>query len=82
MIEQATEVKNVLIPIFNPTDDNGRKWLTFKYGEADKDPWKWPKVIKYQDKLYVWMSWNSDDYRVNYKEIKESELATIVKRKR
>lgn len=77
----ATEVKDVLIPIDNPADDIGKLWLIFTYGEADKDPWKWPKVIKYQDRLYVWMSWNSDNYRINYKEIKESDLATIVRKR-
>ena len=77
----ATEVKDVLIPIDNPADDIGKLWLIFRYGEADKDPWKWPKVIKYQDRLYVWMSWNSDNYRINYKEIKESDLATIVRKR-
>ena len=77
----ATEVKDVLVPIDNPKDSTGRKWLIFKYGDSDKDPWKWPKVIKYQDRLYVWMSWNSDDFRVNYKEINENELATIVRKR-
>jgi len=77
----ATEVKDVLVPINNPTDQSGRRWLVFKYGEEDKDPWKWPKVLKYQDRFYVWMSWNSDNYNVNYKEIGENELATIGRKK-
>ena len=81
MIEQATEVKDVMVPINNPVDDSGKSWLIFKYTDQDKDPWKWPRVIKYQDRLYVWMSWNSDDFRVNYKEINENELATIVRKR-
>jgi hypothetical protein len=81
MMESATEVKDVFVPIDNPTDQNGRNWLVFKYGEADKDPWKWPKVIKYQDRFYMWMSWNSDNFHVNYNEISENDLATIVRKK-
>lgn len=78
----ATEVKDVLVPIRHIEDaSGGRSWLIFRYGESDKDPWKWPRVIKYQDRLYIWMSWNSDDYRVNYKEINENELATIVRKR-
>jgi len=76
----AKEVKDVMVPINNPKDDNGKLWLVFKYGEADKDPWKWPKVIEYQDRLYVWKSWNSDSYNVNYKEIKRNEMATVYKK--
>lgn len=72
----ATEVKNVYMPWSNPKDSSGVSWLTFKYGEADKDPWKWPKVLDYQGKFYMWMSWNSDDHNINYKSIPVSQLAT------
>jgi len=85
MPNEATEVKDVMIPASNILDEDGFKWLTFNYsdgGPDDKDPWRWPKVIKYQGQLYAWMSWNSDRMKINYKEINENELATIVKRKR
>jgi len=77
----ATPVENVMIPLDNPTDSNGVRWLIFRYTSDDKDPWKWARVIKFQDRLYAWMSWNSDNYRVNYKEISESQLATIVRKR-
>jgi len=80
-MESATEVKDVFVPINDPTDSNGVRWLVFTYGESDKDPWKWPKVLKYQSRLYYWMSWNSDNFHVNYKEISENDLATIVRKK-
>jgi hypothetical protein len=79
-MKTATEVPNVLIPIDNPTDSTGRQWLIFKYGEADKDPWKWPKVVEYQGQKYRWMSWNSDNYSVNYKQVSDNELAKVVKK--
>jgi hypothetical protein len=75
-MDTATEVKNVLIPIASPDG-----WLVFKYSIDDKEPWKWPKVLKYQKKFYNWMSWNSDSFTVNYKEISENLLATIVKKR-
>jgi hypothetical protein len=80
-MEKAIEVKDVLVPIDNPKDSRGHLWLIFKYGESDKDPWKWPKVLKYQDKLYHWISWNSDNNSVNYKSISAKELATIVRKR-
>ena len=78
---EATEVKNVMVPMHNPTDESGRKWLVFQFGESDKDPWKWPKVVQYQDRKYMWRSWNSDNHTVNYLAITESELATIVRKR-
>jgi len=80
-MDTATEVKNVYVPIDNPTDDSGKRWLIFRYGEEDKNPWQWPKVMTFGGRLYKWMSWNSDTYRVNYKEISETEVATVYRRK-
>lgn len=79
-METAKEVKKVMVPIDNPKDSSGRFWLIFKYGEADKDPWKWPKVVEYQDRKYMWRSWNSDNYTINYMEIRDWELAKVVKK--
>jgi len=73
-MESATEVKNVFIPICSIDG-----WLIFKYTEEDKVPYKWPKVLKYQNKLYAWMSWNSDNMNVNYKQISQNDLATKAK---
>lgn len=78
----ATPVNDVYVPLYcERAKGHDRRWLVFKYGEADKNPWNWPKVMKYQDRLYVWMSWDSDKFHVNYKEITESELATVVKKR-
>ena len=75
---EATPVKNVYIgtPV---TDGDGGNWLVFQYTTDDKDPWKWPKVMKCNGHFYKWMSWNSDKNTVNYKECRESELAYPVK---
>ena len=75
-METATEVKDVLVPI---NESNG--WLIFRYGSDDKDPCKWPKVLKYRDRYYKWMSWNSDSYHVNYKQINQNDLATIIRKR-
>jgi hypothetical protein len=78
--EIAKPVNNLLVPSYETTDDANRTWLIFKYDENDKDPWKWPKVLKYRNRFFYWMSWNSDNHTINYKEIDESEIASIVKK--
>jgi hypothetical protein len=77
---EATPIKNVFVPDYTSVDNNNKEWLIFSYSENDK-PWKWPKVLKYNNKFFYWMSWNSDNNKVNYKEIDEKEIAIPVKRK-
>ena len=79
-------VKDAMVPIGIIKDYDGVNWLQFKYSpDAKKQPWKWPKVLrcdgKSDGKLYKWMSYNSDNYTVNYRECQEKDLAWVVKKK-
>ena len=77
----ATPIQNAMIPNKVSTDSNGYDWLQFKYTDDDKDPWRWPKAVTYKNKTFMWMSWNSDRFTVNYKEINPNELAFPTKLK-
>ena len=80
MVKEAMPVAGAMIPV-DMKWDGSRNWLIFPYEYEDK-PWKWPKAIKYDGRFFIWMSWNSDNMRVNYKECLESELAFPVKKKK
>ena len=74
----ATPVQNALVPLRVFTDSNGRDWLIFSYSDDDRvKPYRWPKVLKYDNKLFMWMSWNSDNNIINYKESVEKEIAFV-----
>ena len=51
-------------------------FLRFHYNHEDEiPPWKWSKIMLYQGKKYKFMSFNSDDMYVCYKEIADSDIA-------
>jgi len=84
MCDRVKVVKDAMIPFSHNVHTeslctNGL-WLMFKYSDSDKDPWKWPKVITYKNKYFQWMSYNSDGYYINYKEISKDELAMPFKK--
>jgi hypothetical protein len=78
----ATEVKGAMIPdsiIQDGNKINSSIWLVFKYSNDDKKlPYKWPKAIKYQNKYFQWMSYNSDSMTINYKECDKNSFALPV----
>jgi hypothetical protein len=74
-------VKDVMVPQGIIKDCNNVNWLQFQYHEDGKQPWKWPKVLRCDGKLYKWMSYNSDNFTVNYRQCEEKELAWVVKKK-
>jgi len=61
---------------------DGTNWLIFHYTDADKDPWKWPKIMTCDGRFYRWMSWDSDKNTINYKECRQSEIAYAYKKNR
>lgn len=71
---EITEVKNAYVPNY-VQEFNGVSWMQFSYGANDKDPWKWPKLLMCDGKYYAWMSWNSDNNTISYKEIDKSLIA-------
>lgn len=71
---EATPIKNAMVPIRATHDASGNMWLVFSYSDEDK-PWKWPKALKYDGRVFVWMSWSSDTKQVNYKEACEAVIA-------
>lgn len=74
--QSATIVQDALIP--NKVQNcNGCHWIDFRYSENDLDPWRWPEVLKYQDRLYKWSAFNSDKGEIYYKEISPNEIATV-----
>lgn len=77
----ATPIKDSMVPIQVITDKNdGKQWLVFSY-DLDDRPWKWPKAIRYDGRVFVWMSWDSDKVKVYYKETSVNEIAYPVKGK-
>jgi hypothetical protein len=70
----ADPIKNAMVPIQLTHDADGVGWIVFSYTE-DERPWKWPKAVRWCDKPYIWMSFNSDSMRVYYKECQENEIA-------
>ena len=77
---EAVAVRDVYIPCEEiRKDDDGTNWLKFFYTDDDKDPWKWPKVLKYDGMFFKWMSYNSDYNHIFYKQIDVNQIATIVK---
>lgn len=66
------------------TAEDGTKWLTIKYDEMydHRDPWKWPKFMECNGMVFRWMSWNSDNHNVNYKECSKSEICKPYKKRK
>jgi len=53
---EAVAVRDVYIPCEEiRKDDDGTNWLKFFYTDDDKDPWKWPKVLKYDGMFFKWL---------------------------
>ena len=71
---EIKEVKNAYVPNY-VKDFDGVSWMQFSYSDADKDPWKWTKLLECNGKYYKWMSFNSDNNTINYKEIPKSQIA-------
>lgn len=77
---EATPIKKAMVPVQVTHDTSGKMWLVFSFSNEDQ-PWKWPKALKYAGRVFIWMSWNSDNMRVNYKEANEDEIAYPLKRR-
>ena len=60
---------------------DGTNWLILHYTEKDKDPWKFPKIMTCDGRFYRWMSWNSDNHTINYKECRQSEIVYAYKKR-
>lgn len=74
-MKTATAIPKAMVPLYER--DN---WLVFKYSDDDKvQPWRWPKAIAYDDRTYVWTSWNSDSMHINYKEHNKFAFPTKLK---
>jgi hypothetical protein len=78
-MKEVEVVKKAMLPLYYSQPLNDPSWLVFSYG-AEDIPYKWPKVIKYDGKFFKWMSYNSDNFHVNYKECAEKEIAFPVKK--
>lgn len=74
-MKQVEIIPNAMIPVGEQLDENGLSWLQFKYNFETDEPWKWPKAIKYDGKIYQWSCYNSDSMNVHYKEISINKLA-------
>lgn len=78
---EATIVEN-RISVLNEENCDGKIWL--KIGIPDGQyPWNYVKnytnkVLSYQGKLFVFMSWNSDSMVMNFKE--SNKFAIVMKK--
>ena len=76
-MNEAEVIKKVMVPNVVVTDNNGFDWLEFSYLPEER-AWKFPKVLKFNGKFFIWKSYNSDRLTVNYKEGSENDFATVV----
>ena len=78
---KATPIENAYDGCVVQSQD-GARWLIFRYNDEDKDPWKWAKFFECDGRVYRWMSWNSDNNTINYKECRREEIAKPVRGKK
>ena len=78
---ELTAPKGIYLPDY-VTVYEGITWLRFSYSLDDKvAPYRWPKLLTFQNRYFKWMSYNSDSCTINYKEVNVDDLAKTTTKK-